>query len=502
MDEKKVEQKESETNGKLKWLILATVIMGTFLGRLDGTVVNLAVPKIISAFGVTVSAAGWISTAYILANAVFVPIWGKLGDTIGRKKVYVTGFVLFIISSILAGLAWDFNSLIVFRVIQAIAVSADYPTAMSILAATFPAGKPRAQALGIWSSVFGASAVFGPLLGGPLIDSFGWRSVFLLNLPVGIIGLLMALAYVPESTSERKTTKFDWWGAITLGIALSGMVLVLDKGIDWGWTSAEALLCYVSSLVSFVLFYFIEKHHPEPIVDLKFFSNAVFVNTLANNFIAFMGIMGSVFLVPVFAQVFLGYDATQTGYLFIPMAFGMLAAAPFGASLVGKVQPRYVIFASTFVGGIGIAMLSGLDVRSTATAIIIPMLIMAGGLGFGMAQRTSVITTVVPESEMGVASGVLALVRNISGAFGVALFATILNFAVDANVMSIAANSFYTNPALRGTVTELIILKAQVQAYDTVFVVAAALIFLGAFASLFLKTGRERKSEEPVVIEG
>lgn len=484
---------ESSDNGKLKWLILATVIMGTFLGRLDGTVVNLAVPKIISAFGISVSAAGWIATAYILANAVFVPIWGKLGDTIGRKKVYIIGFILFIISSVLAGFAWNFTSLIIFRVIQAVAVSADYPTAMAILATTFPAGRPRAQALGIWSSVFGASAVFGPLLGGPLIDAFGWRSVFFLNLPVGLIGLAMAYKFIPESTSDKKTVVFDWWGALSLGAALSGMVLVLDKGVEWGWTSGASLLCYFITIVTFVIFIFIEHHHPEPIVDLKFFKNAVFVNTLTNNFIAFMGIMGSTFLIPVFAQTFLGYTATQAGYLFIPMALGLLVAAPLGAALVGRVQPRYVIFASTLVGGIGIALLTGLDPRSTAIDIMIPMLIMAFGLGFGMAQRTSIITTVVPEHEMGMASGVLALVRNISGAFGVALFATILSFAMKHDVLTIAANSFYTNPALRGTVTELIILKAQVEAYDTVFLVASILIFLGALSSLFLKVGREKR---------
>src|SRR5665213_2739050 len=172
----------------LKWWILLTVIIGAFLGRLDQTIVNLALPKIINDFSISVSAAGWIATAYILANAVFVPIWGKLGDTIGRKKVYIIGFVVFLIGSVLAGLAWNLPSLIAFRIIQAIAGSADYPTAMAILTVTFPGQKGRAQALGIWSSVFGAAAVFGPLIGGPLIDNFGWRSVFLINLPVGIIG--------------------------------------------------------------------------------------------------------------------------------------------------------------------------------------------------------------------------------------------------------------------------------------------------------------------------
>ena len=168
-----------ENHKNFKWLVLLTVIIGTFLGRLDQTIVNLALPKIIIDFKITVLSASWIATAYILANAVFVPIWGKLGDTIGRKKVYIWGFGIFIFGSALAGFAWDLNSMIVFRIIQAIASSADYPTAMAILAVTFSHGKERAQALGLWSVSFAAASVFGPLIGGPMIDIFGWRSIFL-----------------------------------------------------------------------------------------------------------------------------------------------------------------------------------------------------------------------------------------------------------------------------------------------------------------------------------
>ncbi len=482
-------------NPNLKWWILGTVMIGTFLGRLDQTIVNLAVPKIIDSFSISVSTAGWIATAYILANAVFVPVWGKLGDTIGRKKVYIAGFVIFLIGSVLAGLSWNFSSLIVFRVVQAVASSADYPTAMAILAITFPRGRERAQALGIWSAIFGVSAVIGPLIGGPLIDAFGWRSVFLINLPVGIVGLLMALAFVPESTSDRKTVSFDWWGALTLGTALSAVVLVLDQGLSWGWFSSASLACYGIALVFFAVFIVIERTHPEPIVDLHFFTNGIFVNTLLNNFITFMGLMGSIFLIPVFAQQFLGLDATGTGYLFIPMAFALLLAAPLGGMLVGRVSPNYVIFASTLMGAIGVFLFTALDPRSTVWAIIIPMSIMAFGLGFGMAQRTSIITVVVPENEMGAASAVLALVRNIAGAFGIALFATILNSAVKKNLLTIAAHSFYTNPALRGMVTELIILKAQVESYDYVFLVASIIIALGAVSALFMKL--EHKEIKP-----
>jgi len=205
----KTQETDKPAADNLRWWVLVTVIIGTFLGRLDQTIVNLALPKIITDFHVTVTAAGWVGTAYILANAVFVPIWGKLGDTIGRKKVYLIGFVVFIIGSVLAAFAWNLPSLIAFRIIQAIAGSADYPTAMAILSVTFPSQKGRAQALGIWSSVFGAAAVFGPLIGGPLIDNFGWRSVFFINLPIGIIGTFMALTFTIESKLPEPVVKFD-----------------------------------------------------------------------------------------------------------------------------------------------------------------------------------------------------------------------------------------------------------------------------------------------------
>ncbi|MDE2030716.1 MAG: multidrug efflux MFS transporter [Patescibacteria group bacterium] len=485
---------DTAPKNNLRWWILLTVIIGTFLGRLDQTIVNLALPKIINTFGITVSAAGWIATAYILANAIFVPIWGKLGDTIGRKKVYIIGFSIFIFGSVLAGFAWNLTSMIVFRVIQAIAGSADYPTAMAIIAVTFSEGKERAQALGIWSSSFAAATVIGPLLGGPLIDTFGWRSVFLVNLPIGLLGIYMALRFIKESKSKIKSIFFDWWGAITLGGVLSAIVLVLDQGPDWGWLSTESMICYFTTVILFWLFIKIENKVPEPIVDLKFFKIPAFVNALFNNFVVFMGMMGGVFLIPVFAQTFLGYNATESGYLFMPMAAAIMLAAPLGGNLTGKVQSRYVIFASTVVAAIGIFLFTGLDAKSTALDIMIPLSIMAFGLGFGMAQRTNIIASVVPQSEIGVASSILALVRNVAGAFGIAIFATILNNRITTNVLTINSFSKLTShiPIDIQKYIGLIALKAQIDAYDYVFLVAAIIIFVGSFATLFLKLKKER----------
>ena len=485
---------EKKDNNNLRWWVLLTVIIGTFLGRLDQTIVNLALPKIINDFSISVSAAGWIATAYILANAIFVPIWGKLGDTIGRKKVYLIGFAIFILGSVLAGLSWNLPSMIIFRVIQAIAGSADYPTAMAILAVTFKEGKERAQALGIWSVSFAAAAVFGPLIGGPLIDSFGWRSVFLVNLPIGILGIFMALRFINESRAIVKTTYFDWWGAITLGGALSGLVLVLDQGVTWGWLSVDSLLCYFISIILLGVFIKIEQKSKDPIVDLKFFKIPAFVNALLNNFVVFMGLMGSVFLLPIFAQTFLGYNATQSGYLFMPMAAMLMIASPIGGSLTGKIKSKYVIAASTFVAAIGIFLFTSIDPKSTAFDLMMPLAVMAFGLGFGMAQRTNVVASVVNPNEIGVASSVLALVRNIAGAFGIAIFGTILNNATESNILKI--NHFSTlhvvTPNTLQVYTSLIILKAQVSAYAHVFFIAGFLVLIGAFTALFMHITKER----------
>ncbi len=472
-----------------EWLVLITVIVGTFLGRLDQTIVNLALPKIIQDFGITVSSAGWIATAYILANAIFVPIWGKLGDTIGRKKVYILGFIIFIFGSVLAGLSWNLGSMIIFRIIQAIAGSADYPTAMAIIAVTFPAGRPRTQALGLWSASFAAAAVFGPLIGGPLIDNFSWRSVFLINLPVGIIGLVMAIIFVKESVSEKKSAIFDWWGAITLGISLSALVLVLDRGMDWGWLSLNSFLAYACMLLFFGIFYKVEKKISEPIIDFKFFKIGTFVNTLINNFVVFMGMMGGIFLIPIFASTYLGLDATETGLLFMPMAFMMMVSSPLGGHFAGKVQPRYIIALSTLVAALGLFLFSFLDPKSTVWDIIIPLSVMAFGLGFGMAQRTSLIASIVPEHEVGIASSILALVRNIAGAFGIALFGTILSSSTESHVLSLAHNSVLRShdPAVIGQFISLIILKAQILAYSTVFQISALVILIGAALALLIK---------------
>lgn len=481
------------------WLVLTTVMVGTLLIGLDRTVVNLALPNIIGDFGISVSTAAWIATAYIISNAIFVPVFGKLGDLYGNRIIYLWSFIGFIVVSMLAGFAWDFYSLVFFRILQGLVGAAVYPTAMSLIAKSFTEPKARAQALGIWSSSFAISAVIGPLLGGYLVDNFNWRWVFFINLPIGIAGLLMTLISLPHDR-PGESGKFDWFGAVLLSVAITGLVLVVDRGQNWGWLSGASILCYALTIIFGVLVYLWETRHTHPIIDFKFFKNPVIVSVLAVSFISFGGMMGAMLLLPVFAQTFLHYTATQSGYLFVPMALALPVFAPLGARLAGTFNPRYTVSFGMALSGLGLLLLMHLDPAMTSWDFVLPLVLFGAGLGLGMAPLTSAATTSVPLHEVGMSSGLLNLTRNIGGAFGIAIFSTILANAVNANVLMVALNSHINGatPLVAGEAAQLIIMKAQLLSYGTVFGWAAGAMFGGALiALLFLRTTNKRDKDIP-----
>jgi DHA2 family multidrug resistance protein len=464
-------------------------MVGTLLIGLDRTVVNLAVPKVISDFGITVTAAAWIATAYIITNAVFVPVFGKLGDLFGNRVIYLWSFNGFIVVSLLAGLAWNFDSLVFFRAAQGLVGAAVYPTAMSLIAKSFGDPKKRAQALGIWSSSFAVSAIIGPLLGGYLIDHFSWRMIFYINLPIGVAGLLMTLFFLPHDAPVERG-KFDWFGSILLAGAITAMVLVLDQGQSWGWSSYASIACYVSTVVFGYLTYLWETRHTHPIIDFKLFQNPIIVSVLAVSFISFGGMMGAMFLLPVFTQTFLGYDAIKTGLLFVPMGLTLPIFAPLGARLAQSIHPRYTVSFGMVTAALSFYLLHWLDPAMTYFNFVIPLCLFGAGLGLGMAPLTNASTTAVPVHEVGMSSGLLNLARNIGGAFGIAIFGTLLTNATNANVLNVAAHSVIrsSDPVIIKEGTALIILKADLLAYGTVFEVAAgAMVFGGLLALLLLK---------------
>ena len=474
------------------WLILLTVMVGTLLIGLDRTVVNLGVPKIMSEFGITVTTAGWIATTYIISNAVFVPVFGKLGDMLGDRFIYLWSFVAFVIISLIAGFSWSISSLIFFRAIQGLVGAAIYPTAMSLIAKTFQDKQARAQALGIWAGSFAASAVIGPLIGGPLIDNFSWRMLFYINFPIGIIGILMVLAFLPEDKRQKKE-KFDYVGSIVLAVALSSLVLVLDKGQEWGWMSLKSFFAYFATVSSGVWFYFLEKRIKNPLIDFNFFKNPVFTSALSITFVSFAGFMGAMFLIPIFAQTFLNYGATETGYLFLPLALTMMVVAPLGARISNYVAPRWSVSVGMLISTIGFFILSRrLDPLTTGSDLIFPLFLFAVGLGLGMAPLTNAVASSVPPREVGIASGILNLTRNIAGAIGIALFGTLLTNKISSNVQEISANTSISSysPVFQEVVPKLVILKAQIVSYGFVFLVASSVMLVGALVALTLREPR------------
>jgi len=489
-----------------EWIILFTVMIASFLGRLDGTVVNLALPKMISDFGITVSQASWISTAYIIANAIFVPIFGKLGDLIGRKPLYLFGIIGFVVASMFAGLSANLPQMVIFRVLQAITVSIDYPLALSIIAFTFQDKQRRAQAMGLWSAVFAVAAVFGPLLGGPLIDNFSWRSVFYINVPIGILGAFMAWKFIKEPVKKIKGIKdFDIWGSLLLGSSLGSLVLVLDQGQTWGWLSLNSITAYIVTLVSFIAFIFVEQRQKEPVVDLKFFKIPEFAISLAVSFITFMGMIGGLFLLPIFLQGYLGYSVTKTGYIFLPMAMGMMIGAQSGARLSAKFTPKYVVFTGLAWAAFILFLFSGIDLTWSFTHFAILLFLFATGLGLTFAPITNASISTVPLHEVGVASSILALVRNIAGAFGVAIFATILTNSATAGILSVQKYSIINtlNPNVLQQVAYLMAIKANILSFKIVFLCSAAITTVGAISALFLReTTKEMGGKMEVPSEG
>ena len=476
------------------WTVLATVMVGTLLIGLDRTIVNLGLPGMISDFNISVSSAGWIATAYIISNAVFVPVFGKLGDKLGNRIIYLWSFIGFIVISVFAGLSWNLSSMVFFRVLQGLVGAAIYPTAMALIAKTFTNPQERTQALGLWSASFAVSAVLGPLIGGPLIDNFSWRWLFYINLPVGIIGIFMTLWYLPHDKPVDKKTGFDYKGAGVLAIALSSLVLVLEKGRDWGWLSSGSISNYILVVLFLTIFYFIEKRAKDPIIDLKLFSNRIYSNILLLSFITFGGMMGAMFLLPVFAQTYLGFNATQTGLLFIPMAFTMFISAPLGGYLSNKISLKYLVSFGMGLSAFGIYLFSGLDVKTTAVDLMIPLIVFAFGMGLGMAPMTAAATNSVPTNEVGVSSALLNLVRNIAGAVGIAFFSTVLSNIIESNVLELGQNAIIntTNPQVTQTVSALVIHKAQVMAYGDVFVIASVIMAIGVIVALFLRQPKKQ----------
>lgn len=402
-----------------KWLVMAAVGSGMFLSTVDGSIVNLALPTLSRTFDSSFAVVQWVVLAYLLTISTLLLSVGRLGDMIGKKPIYITGFVVFTIGSMLCGIAPTVYWLIAFRVVQGIGAVMIVALGLAILTEAFPASE-RGRALGIGGSIVSIGIVVGPVLGGLIIGAFSWRWIFYVNVPVGIVGTLLAVRYVPGINPAGKQ-RFDYWGAITLFISLFSLLTALTWGQDLGFADRRILLLLANGLLFAVLFVAIEWRASQPMIDLRLLRNGQFSVGLVTGFITFVAIAGTTLLLPFYLENVLGYETSQVGILLAVVPLSMGVTAPIAGSLSDRFGTRVMTVIGLAIMVVGYYMLSTLNAETGAVAYVLRFLPIGIGMGIFMSPNNSAIMGSAPQGQLGVVSGTLAATRTVGQTTGVAL---------------------------------------------------------------------------------
>ena len=412
-------------------LVLAGLMSGMFLSALDQSVVGAAMRTIADDLkGLELQA--WVTTAYLITSTISTPIYGKLGDIFGRRRLFIVAITIFIVGSLLCGTATDMFQLAAWRAVQGIGAGGLFTLAITVLADILPP-RERARYQGMFLAVFGTSSVLGPIIGGlfagadQILWINGWRWVFLINLPIGIAALAMVVSFlhVPHTP---KNHRIDWWGAATIVMAVVPLLLVAENGRDWGWGSAMSLSMYVTGAVGIVAFIFAEraaKH--EALLPLTLFKSRTFSMSTVLGVIIGVGMFGGMMTLPLLLQIVMGATPTEAGFMMLPMVAGMMTATIVSGQITsrtGKYKPFMVI--GPILLALGYLYLTSFNVDTQYWQAAIGMVLIGLGLGQLMQTLTLAAQNSVPASEVGVATSSATFFRQMGGTLGVAVFISIL----------------------------------------------------------------------------
>lgn len=406
-----------------KWYVMAAVAMSIFLGTIDGSIVNVALPTLVKELNTNFATVQWVVLAYLLAISTLLLSMGRLGDMIGKKPVYLTGFIVFTAGSVLCGLAQSVYWLIGFRILQAVGAAMTVSLGMAIITEAFPSTE-RGKALGIGGAIVSVGIVVGPTLGGLIIDTLSWHWIFFVNLPIGIIGTLMALRFVPAFKPGGRQ-KFDYLGAITLSISFLSLLLALTIGQQIGFNDSRIWLLFGAWLVLLVSFIVIEWRTPQPMIDLKLFQNSLFSVSLVTGFIVFIALAGGTILMPFYLENVLGYDPFQVGLLLAIIPIGLGLMAPLSGSLSDRFGTRLITVIGLFVMMIGYLAMSTLSAQTSIGGYIVRLLPVGLGIGIFQSPNNSGIMGSAPRERLGVASGLLAITRTLGQTTGIAILGAV-----------------------------------------------------------------------------
>ena len=412
--------------------VLFGLMAGMFLSALDQSVVGTAMRTIADDLN-GLSAQAWVTTAYLITSTIATPIYGKLGDIFGRRKLFITAISIFIFGSVISGLANTMYELAAYRAIQGIGAGGLFALALTILADIVPP-RDRARYQGLFLAVFGTSSVLGPLIGGLLagVDSFlgitGWRWIFLMNLPIGAIALLLVLSFLHVPHIESKSKRIDWWGVLTIIVGVVPLLIVAEQGREWGWTSPNAFIAYALGVIGITSFIIIERKMGEDaILPLHIFKSRTFSLTTLLGVIVGMGMFGGMISLPLVLQIVYGATATEAGYLMIPMVMGLMVSSIMSGQITSRTG-KYKIFMvlGTALMSISFLYLSTLVYTWAIWQISIGMVVMGLGLGQMMQTLTIASQNAVEAKDIGVATSSSTFFRQMGGTLGVAVFLSIL----------------------------------------------------------------------------
>jgi MFS transporter, DHA2 family, multidrug resistance protein len=423
------------------WLISVAVMLGTFMEVLDTTVVNVSLPHIAGNLSATVDESTWVLTSYLVANAIVLPLTGWLSNQFGRKRVLMTSIAGFTVASVACGFAPNLPFLIFFRVVQGATGGGLQPLSQAIMLEAFPP-EDRGKAMAFWGLGIVVAPMLGPVLGGWITDSYSWRWIFYINLPVGIGALTMCKLFIFDPAYiKRRSPRVDWWGIGLLAVGIGALQVMLDKGQEEDWfgsnfITALAVVCAVG-LIGFVIHELLDWL---PVVNLRVFRVRTYSAGVLMMTVLGFGLYGSLVLIPIFLQELLGYSSTDAGIAMLPRGLGSFLAMPLVGVLMSKIEPRKMLAGGFLGAAFSMYMLASLNLNAGYWDVFWPQFIQGISMGFLFVPLTTVTHDPIRNEEMGNATSIFNLMRNIGGSVGIAAVTTMTARAEQRNINVLGAN--------------------------------------------------------------
>ncbi|HET9649232.1 MAG TPA: DHA2 family efflux MFS transporter permease subunit [Microlunatus sp.] len=488
------------------WVVpLAVLIAGMFMSILDTSIVNVAVATIQTELGGSTSDVQWISTAYSLVLGVVVPASAWLGTRFGLSRVYMFALAAFALGSALCGLAWSLNSLIAFRVIQAIPGGLLPAITLTMVYRIVPRRK-----IGTAMGMYGLGIIFapaiGPALGGYLVEYVNWRLVFYINVPIGIIGLIAAMIALPRFPGTP-TSRFDVWGFVTVATGLVSLLLAFSEGTSWGWTSYRTMILITLGVLSLALFVVIELEVDHPLLDLRVFKIRAYSISLIVMSVMMTGMFATLFYIPLFLQSALGYGALEAGLLILPQALVMGFLTPIAGRLYDRVGPRWLVFSGLLIASFGTYLLSGISPDVTQAEIVAWTCIRSVGVGLSMMSIMTGGISALPHDQTTSGSAINTVVQRVSAALGLAGLTVLATTqqaqlaAARSGLVPASAAEHLRRPEFYAAYQQ-VRLDVFAQSLSNVFLLTTVTTLVAAVIGLALRSGPQHHDDDgPVMME-